>query len=478
MNTLKGIGVHIIKLKNRLVYKRKIVKGISAASDIPAAHILEYNDHRLLGYQPMICNAPVTSLYFSFDGTVLACCKNRSYKLGHIQQDSIKAIWNGQNRNLLLDKLRQYDFSSGCQGCAQGICAGKYSNVMAASYDTFDVGSPPDYPLRMDFELSSTCNLACVMCDGHLSSTYRKHFHRLPPKDEKYDASFVDQLTEFIPHLKKANFLGGEPFLIDLYYQIWDKLLAVNPSCSIHLQTNGHILNHKVKDVLKKGRFSLGLSLESLKKEKFESIRLFGSYDKFMQHFKFFKEYCAEKGTYFNLAITPLRSTVDELYDFVAFANEQHVPLYFNTVTEPHELALWTLSSKELDSIVKTNENSTISKRSAIEMSNANQFYSFLNQVRQWHSEALEREKRIVVNATKSKEELLPLVKEKCLLYFEQYPTDATEKYAFLQFFEHYLNTLMTDAVPFAASDRLLFYSVIDPERVIFDVMKRYKERF
>ena len=206
MMNINNLALKIVKVKKLLLFKRPIIKAYKPESEIPLDILLDYNENRKFGYAKNICNAPHNSLYFSVDGNVLACCKNRSYKLGHITQNSIMEIWKGSKIASLRDRLKDYRFDLGCNGCKEGICASKYANVMAASYDDYNNSSNNPYPIRMDFELSATCNLACIMCDGHLSSTYRKHFQQLAPVKDLYDETFLTQLTEFLPYLKKANF--------------------------------------------------------------------------------------------------------------------------------------------------------------------------------------------------------------------------------------------------------------------------------
>jgi MoaA/NifB/PqqE/SkfB family radical SAM enzyme len=81
-----------------------------------------------------------------------------------------------------------------------------------------------NYPRVMEFELSNECNLECVMCNGYFSSSIRKNREKLPASVSPYNDQFVDELDQFIPHLTDAKFLGGEPFMIDIYLKIWERI--------------------------------------------------------------------------------------------------------------------------------------------------------------------------------------------------------------------------------------------------------------
>ena len=118
--------------------------------------------------------------------------------------------------------------------------------------DKYSRHTSGDFPRVMEFELSNECNLECQMCNGNVSSSIRKRKDKLPPLPNPYDDAFVQQLEPYLPHLKEAKFYGGEPFLIPVYFQIWDKLAEVNPGCTIFLITNGTHWNNKIKSLVEK----------------------------------------------------------------------------------------------------------------------------------------------------------------------------------------------------------------------------------
>jgi sulfatase maturation enzyme AslB (radical SAM superfamily) len=62
-----------------------------------------------------------------------------------------------------------------------------------------------------------------------------------------------------------------KPLPFDLYYDLWEMLIQENPRCKIVIQTNGTYLNERIRDVLSRGNFQIGVSLDSLEKQKFES---------------------------------------------------------------------------------------------------------------------------------------------------------------------------------------------------------------
>jgi sulfatase maturation enzyme AslB (radical SAM superfamily) len=165
--------------------------------------------------------------------------------------------------------------------------------VKANHFDTLPFNK--DFPTMMEFEIDITCNLECTMCSGDYSNLIRKNKEHRPPLVMKYDMEFVEQLTPYFKHLHEARFSGGEPFLIDLYYEMWNRIAEYNPHCLISIQSNGTILNNRVKNTLTKGKFEIGISLDSLQKEVFESIRINAKFDTVISNIEYFGAYCKEK---------------------------------------------------------------------------------------------------------------------------------------------------------------------------------------
>ena len=115
--------------------------------------------------------------------------------------------------------------------------------------------------LFSNFELSNICNLECVMCNGDYSSLIRKNREKRDELAIPYDEKFLLQLEEYIPFLEEVKFYGGEPFLIELYYGIWEKIIRLNPAVRISVQTNATVLNRRVNEVLSKTNFHINVSL-------------------------------------------------------------------------------------------------------------------------------------------------------------------------------------------------------------------------
>jgi len=352
--------------------------------------VLAYNRTREYKYWLRICHAPYKSLYFSFDGTVHSCCVNRQYKLGKYPENSLLDIWKGKQLKTLKRHINRRDLSLGCQECKYYLENKNYDDLRAKFYDFPETNRR--FPVFMEFELSNVCNLECMMCGGNFSSLIRKNRENRPPLKMAYDDEFVDQLEHFLPHLKRAQFAGGEPFLINIYFRIWKRLIDLNPDCIIGVQSNGTVLNNRVKEILARGRFQLGFSIDSLKKEIYEKVRLNASFEETMRNLDWYASYGLSKNIHNHITVCPMRINWMEIPDLVRFCNEKQFYIRYNFVWQPEQYALWNLPHKTLSEIYNFLSESSFSGSGSVFDENIRYYGNFLKQVDSWHRDALNKD--------------------------------------------------------------------------------------
>lgn len=373
------------------VFKKILFRKSSKYRPIDVRVLKTYNKHRNKRKKYLLCHAPFKNLYFQSDGNVISCCNNRFYNLGIYPENSITEIWKGRKLKMLRDHIIHDDLSLGCNFCYSSVRAGNYSGMPALAFDEY--ASQKDYPVSLELELDNTCNLECVMCCGSLSSGIRKNRDKLPPIPQIYDESFINSLDAIIPNLKRVKFIGGEPFLIKIYYAIWDKILTYNPQCVIDLQTNATILNDKMKDLLARGNFRIGVSLDSLNKETYESIRVNAHFATVMKNIKFFSSYAKTKGHPLSISVCPMRINWREIPELILFCDKLDASIYFNTVFFPYNLAIYSLNSQEIKAIYEYLSFNGQKGESFSAKKNQERLKQFLNQINFWYEEALVREK-------------------------------------------------------------------------------------
>lgn len=340
-------------------------------------NLIKYNYSRSTGTEPCVCHAPLRSIYFDMKGNATACCFNRSYILGKYPEQSIKEIIFSEKRAFLQKELCKQNFMHGCQHCLRLIEAQNFEGVEARLYD--NLKGQGDIPSEMIFELDNTCNLACKMCHEGFSSTIAK-LKNIETPPHSYDSNFLEQLKEFIPHLKVAKFLGGEPFLINIYYQIWDLIIELNPNCKIHLQTNGTIFNDKIESYLEKGNFYIGISIDSLDPENYEKIRQNSNLEKVISNLFKFAEISKEKHTFINISVCPMLQNWKEIPQIVDFCNKNSFFVYFNTVYT-QGFAISGADKDLLLEIINYYKNFTFKTKRIIAKRNLKFFNNLLSQI-------------------------------------------------------------------------------------------------
>ena len=403
----------------------------------------QYNLHRNDNLRPKtFCQAPSVNMYFAQDGEVKVCCHNSEYSIGKYPEQSIKEIWNSPAANELRDHMRRYELSHGCGICAADLQLGAFQEVRAQHFDKLPVN--PNYPTMMEFLLTNQCNLECVMCKGEFSSLIRKNREKLPELQSPYDKAFIAQLEEFIPHLKETRFSGsGEAFSIDMNYDIWEMILKANPDCLIFVNTNGTIVTGRVKDILKCGKFQIGVSLDSMKKDVFEEIRINANFDKVMDNIKYFHQYCIERGTRFSIAMCVMRMNWRELPEFINFANSMDCVATFHKVWYPEEYALWNLPAAELEDIYNYLLPFDFTEDTLYKWQNRRHYKYFVSVVKYWWDEAVKREEELYRVARLKSAELMPYLQKHWQKYLNETADNEQSKQALLQTCTNQLNKVL-----------------------------------
>lgn len=350
-----------------------------------------YNDSRAGDKTQYACYAPFKNIYFGHSGKAVACCYNRFHILGTYPENNIREIWFGEKTEELRGALKAYDFSHGCLSCLSQIKEGNYDAAKAKQYDS-QRANANKYPSVMEFELDNTCNLECVMCSGDFSSLIRKNRENKPPLLSPYNEAFADQLVEFIPYLEEVKFYGGEPFMIPIYYKIWDLIVSINPSTRISIQTNATMLNSRIKDLLEKGNFHINISLDSVNKEIYEGIRINAKYDLVIENVKWFIDYCKRKNTFVGISACAMQQNWMDLPNILSFCNENDIQLYLHTVFFPKESAIRSMNREELNTILAfiSSYIADLPVGSGIQKRNSVHFKDFVKQVQQWKDAATE----------------------------------------------------------------------------------------
>ena len=304
-----------------------------------------------------LCYAPHTSLYFDTRGNVRACCYNFNFPAGNISEADIDTIWHGAKLQMLRDALQDDRFGPGCEFCENRLATGVLDNLSFRNYDAFSLsGALPKWPQQMEFSISNACNLECIMCRGQWSSAIRKRREKLPPLPLFYKSDFIESLRKYLPHLKRIKFLGGEPFLIRQYFQLWEMMIAENQPVASHVTTNGTQYNRRIARVMEHIPVGFAVSLDGATKATVEAIRVNANFAEQMRNVARFRSYARERRTAFSLTFCLMRQNWHEFGEFCLLADSLDCPVGINTVLDPPEFGVYTLPVTELSIIVRQME--------------------------------------------------------------------------------------------------------------------------
>lgn len=328
-----------------------------------------------------LCYAPHTSLYFDVSGNVRVCCHNYSHPAGNILKNSLDEIWNGEKIKILRAALENNDFGPGCDFCRFQTEGGNFSNAAILRFDRFAVSSDHQWPSQMEFSISNSCNLECVMCRGLWSSAIRARREKLPPLPRVYPDTFWSSLRRYLPHLERMRFLGGEPLLIVEYFELWSMMIDGGLATPCHVTTNGTQYNGNVERIMEHIPMSFAVSMDGATKATVESIRVNAIYEEVIANARKFREYTRERKTDFALTYCLMRLNWHEFGDFCELGDDWDCSVAVNTVTSPPEFGIYDLPLAELRKILEAMEKQAIGLESRLKR-NKTVWFGELDRVR------------------------------------------------------------------------------------------------
>ena len=306
------------------------------------------------------CILPFVNLEARTDGTISPCCIMQDQAPENLANgDKLSDVWQGE----WLNKYRK-DFLRGikpkaCKNCWKEEEAGIQSkrlrelHYFKVEHGLKNLEESTPTPISLDLKLGNICNSKCRICTSFASSQWGKEEIAYFPQDEervklfnrggawpKNNEIFWDEIDQWVPHIKKLEFFGGEPLMIERHYDILEKCieLDVAKDISISYNTNGSIFpQNKVHLWQQFKNVHIFFSIDDIN-DRFNYIRHPGNFPDVMQNVGNFLQLEGnfEFGIFQTIGILNI-VTMKELTTFMEKFFD--IPIHYNMVFQPEHMS-------------------------------------------------------------------------------------------------------------------------------------------
>jgi radical SAM protein with 4Fe4S-binding SPASM domain len=241
---------------------------------------------RLLFESNSFCMIPWTSMMVSANSTVKPCCEF-SKTVGDCSKNSLQEIWNSDSLRTIRKQLLSGNKIEGCSACYHKEQLGRdtlrksinrrFINHIDKIKMTQDDGFLKEFNLNyLDSRFNNLCNLSCRSCGPYSSSSWYQPAVAIGKVDStskalriagKNNYDVFDQVMQHIDTLERIYFAGGEPMMIEQFYQLVEELdrrgrHEVELIYNINM-TRSQLSGKSIFDVWKKFKnISIGASLD------------------------------------------------------------------------------------------------------------------------------------------------------------------------------------------------------------------------
>lgn len=301
------------------------------------------------------CYAPLTTMYFDQFGKVRACCQNTGHLMGDVTESTLEQIWASEAAVDLRVAVKRGRFDLGCDFCAWQMDEAGPEGSFARSYDGVPAGHfRRRWPVQMEFSVTNTCNLRCMMCNGDWSSSIRSQREHRPPLPEVYGERFYRELVPFVPHLRFAKFTGGEPFLGREPMRILGLLDEHgHRDLEVVVVTNATIMTPRVVRLLDTLPISPSVSLDGGTRDVYEGIRVGADFDEVIANLEAMVEIVGRRGREVSLGHCLMVHNWETFPELLMIAERLDLYVGVNVVRFPEEHSLYHLDRDGLAVVVR-----------------------------------------------------------------------------------------------------------------------------
>lgn len=321
------------------------------------------------------CILPFTTMLVRADASVSVCCLNSSSAATekgeqvHLYKDPLKAAFHSQFFQELRADMAAGKRHPSCENCWRDDDNGIPSKRIADNeiwghwVDPSLEGKGPDSPIDVSFNLGTLCNLKCRICGSTSSSRWAQEYLDLfgvdhIPRNNDYIKSLpleesralltnwpqkspevTSTIFEWLPHMERMEFLGGEPFLNPKQFEIVAKSVEIGASKrqALHFATNGTQFPEAAANTLWPHfqHVNVNVSVDGLGPQ-FEYQRYGAKWDVALGNIEKYRALDSVDLVQVYLSISVF--TVFYLPEILSFWQERGLNVCLSTVTNPHRL--------------------------------------------------------------------------------------------------------------------------------------------
>ena len=236
------------------------------------------------------CPMPWGAIYIDPTGSVDHCCISYN-SLGNVKENTLSEIVGTKKNIAIKSDMLDGKKSAGCYKCysPDGGSGGDYlRNTQLRQFENwlpdFSIyDNPENFQLQYaDLRMRNTCNYACVYCGPVFSSTWAAELKQFVNTDNTSINTVLEFFYDNISTIKKVYLAGGEPLLIKENELLLERLLEVNPDCTLLVNTNLSVIEgNRIFELLTKfNSVHWLISVDDIE-QRYNYIRYPGNWDLF-----------------------------------------------------------------------------------------------------------------------------------------------------------------------------------------------------
>jgi sulfatase maturation enzyme AslB (radical SAM superfamily) len=312
------------------------------------------------------CSIPWTGFSNEPDGRAQPCCLFKGYITDdnnepmHVQKFTVNEILNSKFMKNLRQEFREGKKPKGCAVCWADEKNGYESKRIV--YNTKINHDPeiiweedPKFLSEFQLIINNSCNLKCRSCTPSHSTQWQAEFlaltgnngypMKLGQSGDEFGKLWINR-NQWYEHLRRLEVVGGEPFYVKQWHQIFYELIDQGYSKKIDLtfSTNCTLFYQDLlNDICKNFKsVSIGLSIDGIGKT-YEYLRHPANWQKTYENMRNYKQLQNNHlvNLQINLTISWLNALeVTELHQLV-YNEFPEFSIWNNIVHNPVHLTLW-----------------------------------------------------------------------------------------------------------------------------------------